>query len=275
MIDRSIAAMLISVGALTGCSMWEGDVDCASSDPCDKATGPRLTTSSPASPGTAAPRDLPAAGTLVLRWRMTGGFAGVGGPGTVPEFSLYGDGRAIARDGARLNEYRLTRDGVRRLTAEAEAAGLDRPRTIGPEDVADAMILEITLNGVRTRVVQPEGQTTPVTRFWKRLDPEGWPPAERRGPDGPYRPLTVAVIAGEATTGGEVRTWPFKRALGGGEPAAGGICSVLSGADGRKAEGMAASAEPGVRWRDHGRTYSVRFRPLLPDESTCADVARA
>ncbi|MFC5752019.1 hypothetical protein [Actinomadura rugatobispora] len=264
MIDRGVAAILIGAGALVACGGQERDQ------------------------GAAAPSARPdpgrAPGGPVLRWRMTGGFAGLGGPGSLPEFSLYGDGRAIAsaRTGSAaplpvLREYRLTAQALRRLLDEARAAGLDRPRTIGSGRVADAMILEISMGAARTRIEQPEGQPgLPAVRFWKRLDPQGWPRADQAAPPRHHRSARVAVLAGEspAAPGQDVSDWPLNRPLGRGEQAAGGLCSVVAGEDRDTAVKHVATAGTDHRWRSGGRVYSVRLRPMLPEERTCRDVAR-
>src|SRR4051812_1818442 len=75
---------------------------------------------------------------LVLRTTTSGGFAGFGGPGSIPDFSLYGDGRAIVRSPA-LTEYRLTPRALKRLVTAALDAGLATPRTVDDPKVADAM----------------------------------------------------------------------------------------------------------------------------------------
>ncbi|XVQ12896.1 hypothetical protein ACQP1W_10180 [Spirillospora sp. CA-255316] len=267
MIDRGVAAVLIGAGALVACGGQEQG----------QAAG---TPSARADPGRASG----GGGGLVLRWRMTGGIAGLGGPGSLPEFSLYGDGRAIAsqRTGASAplpvqREYRLTPRALRRLLDEARAAGLDRSRTIGSGRVADAMVLEITMGAARTRIEQPEGRPgLPAVRFWKRLEPQGWPQADQAAPPRHYRSASVAVLAGEspAAPGQDVSDWPLDRPLGRGEQAAGGLCAVVTGEDRDTAVKHVATARADHRWRSGGKVYSVRLRPLLPDERTCGDVAR-
>jgi hypothetical protein len=209
---------------------------------------------------------------------MTGGFAGVGGPGSFPEFSLYGDGRAVVsgKGGGQPMEYRLKPEALTRLMNEARAAGLDHSQTIGPENIADAMILQITMGDAKTRVVQPESQTVPITRFWKRLDPAGWTKEDQASPVRPYVPAKVALLAGQTGgTEGE-NTRPFTLApLGRGEQAAGGRCTVVSGDKAAEAIRLSRSAKPVTQWRNEGKVYSLRFRPMLPDEKTCADVAKS
>jgi hypothetical protein len=268
-----LATVLVSAGALAA----------ACGGGTDKAEQPAKTVSPtpPASTPAATPASDPGPrtpGRLLLRWRMTGGFAGVGGPGTLPEFSLYGDGRAVVtgKNGGPSMEYRLKPEAVTRLMNEARAAGLDHSQTIGPENIADAMILQITMGDARTRVVQPESQTSPVTRFWKRLDPVGWPAQDQASPARPYVPSKVALLAGQTGgTEGE-NTRPFTLVpLGRGEQAAGGICTVVSGPKAAEAIRLSRAAKPATQWRNEGKVYSLRFRPMLPDENTCADVAKS
>jgi hypothetical protein len=269
-IDRGVVAALIGSVALVACGGQEQGQN------RDRAPGGTRATT-PADPGRHAD------GGLVLRWRMTGGLVGFGNPGTLPDFSLYGDGRAIVKPEqgapwAAAREYRLTPGALRRLLDEARAAGLNRSRTIGSDQITDAMILEITLGKARTRVVQPESRpAAPAVRFWKRLDPQGWAPADQAVPVRPYRASRVAVLAGEspATGGQRVSDWPLSRPLGQGEQAAGGICGVVTGTDRDTVVKHVATAGPNHRWRSGGKVYSVRLRPLLPEERTCGDVAKS
>ncbi|MFC9972427.1 hypothetical protein ACFVH6_16225 [Spirillospora sp. NPDC127200] len=246
------------------------------------ATSAPVTGPAPTVPATAdtPSADTPSNGTkLVLRWRTTGGIAGLGGPGEIPEFSLYGDGRAIVRpqggpSPSALREYRLTPDALRRLLAEARAAGLERGRTLGPQDVADAMVLEYTMGSARTRIHQPESQKIPAVRFQKRLFPDGWAPSDQAAPARAYPVERIAVLSGEmASPGGQPKAWPLSP-LGKGEQAVGGLCTVFTGRDAKVAAGLARE-RPDGGWRSGGKVYSARFRPLLPDERTCQDVAKS
>jgi hypothetical protein len=256
------------------------------SDTGTTADAPSSPPSAPSPNGTATTG--PSSGAQpVLRWRRTGGIAGRGGPGDLPEFSLYGDGRAIfiPDGGGRVaTEYRLRPDALRRLLDGARAAGLDRSRTIAPGRlVMDAMNLEITMGAARTRVVMPEEHDGPVTRFHRRLDPTGWAAGDLAGPVRPYRAARVAVLAGRVGAdagsgdGPAVKAWPLAP-LDRGERVAGRLlCTVLSGRDAATAERLAASessGSSGTAWRSGAHLYFVRFRPLLPDETTCADIAR-
>ncbi|REE98811.1 hypothetical protein [Thermomonospora umbrina] len=253
-------AVLLTVTALTACGTNE--------DPAPR------TTALPTAPSVTAAPDA-----LLLRWRLTGGIAGVGGPGSLPDFSLYGDGRALApvrEDGVEvLREYRLTADALGRLLDGARAAGLDRNRTVSDPRVADAFTLAIRYGSARTRIQHPEGAADPAVRFWKRLSPEAWPAGDLAAPPRTYAPERLAVLTGEVVGGDrKARPWPL-RPLGGGERAAGGRCTVLQGADTRRALELGTSTPAGTAWRSDGTVYSVRWRPLLPDETSCRTMAES
>lgn len=263
MVNRRVAAAIAAAVALVACG----------------GQGPGRADSAAPGSGAVQGRD----DALMLRWRMTGGIAGLGGPGTVPDFSLYGDGRALVKRTSRsayvpLREHRLKPAALRRLLAEARAAGLDRSRTYGSQEpVADAMTLVITMGGATTRVVQPESQRGPAVGFWKKLDPRGWPDSDLAAPPRAYRPERVAVIAGRVrgANGQKITRWPVDRPLGGGERAAGGSCSVYTGARRDAAVKHVTTAGARHLWSSGDGMYSVRLRPMLPDERTCQDVARA
>ncbi|SFO65624.1 MULTISPECIES: hypothetical protein [Actinomadura] len=221
---------------------------------------------SPSSPGASSPaKDSPAGERLVLRRRQTGGIAGLGGPGSVPEFSLYSTGRAVVSSQGRLTEYRLKPDALRRLLDEARAAGLGRSHTVGSDRIADAIITVVGMGGATTRIIQPESQAGPEARFLKRLDPAGWPAADQAAEPRPYAPERTAVLAGPTTGGGTVKTWPLDP-LGKGAQVAGAICTLAP-------PKRIPATGPDIAWRSEGETYSVRLRPLLPGESSCRDLA--
>ncbi|MEU8347530.1 hypothetical protein AB0C74_38020 [Spirillospora sp. NPDC048832] len=221
--------------------------------------------SSPApSPSSSPAKDAPAGEKLVLRLRKVGGLAGIGGPGSVPDFSLYSTGRAVALSGGELTQYRLTPDALRRLLDEARAAGLGRSHTVGSDRIADAVVTVVTMDGATTRLIEAGTQAVPEARFLKRLDPAGWPASDQAAKAARYRPAKTAVLAGETAGTGTVQAWPLKP-LGDGVPVAGAVCTLAPSA-------KVPDAKPGTAWRSGGRTYSVRLRPLLPGESSCRDV---
>jgi hypothetical protein len=211
------------------------------------------------------------ADALVLRTMTTGGIAGLGAPGTMPDFSLYGDGRAIT-GGARPLEYHLTPQALHRLIADARMAGLATSRTADNPNVADAMYKTITfVTGGRartTKVIQGGGRAgDPAENFLPRLVPARWPRSDQSADPAPYRPSGVAVLAGAAPRAdGTAPRWPLKR-LTSGTHVGTRTCTVLTGADAAAAQRLAA--RPG-QWTDHGQVLRVTLRPLLPDERDCA-----
>ncbi|MFB9832118.1 hypothetical protein [Actinoallomurus acaciae] len=204
---------------------------------------------------------------LVLRTRTTGGIAGLGGPGTMPEFSLYGDGRAIT-GGAHPTEYHLTAQALRRLVSDASKAGLARARTVDDRNIADAtykVITFVTGGRPRTTKIIQEGRHAddPAARFLPRLVPSSWPRGDQSTDPRPYRPSRVAVLAATADES-DAPKWPFT-SLGTGTRVGGRTCTVLTGRDATAVQRLAGRPE----WRDHGQTFRVAVRPLLPDERDC------
>jgi hypothetical protein len=212
-----------------------------------------------------------AGGSLVLRTTTSGGIAGLGGPGSAPDFSLYADGRAVVRSGTRLTEYHLTPKALKRLVSAASDAGLATPRSTDARNIADAMYKNITfVTGGRartSRIIQAGGKADPASDFLKRLDPSTWPRTDLTAGPQPYHAARVAVLALPAAGSGP--SWPFKP-LTGGTHVGTRTCTVLDGADAAKAE-RAATSTP--QWTDHSRTFRVTVRPLLPDEPGCAALA--
>ncbi|WP_067455208.1 hypothetical protein [Actinomadura macra] len=251
---------LACTSTLTAC-----DGDSGVTKPPHSLASPTASASPPsAAPSTAPPAEkTPAGEHLVLRWRETGGIVGKGGPGTLPDFSLYSTGRAVVASAGDPVEYRLKPAALKRLLDEARAAGLGRPHTTGSGQIADAITLEFTFGRAHTKIIQPEEQSDPAVRFRDRLDPRTWPASDLAAPRKPYSPARVAVLAGEGG-GGTVKNWPLSP-LGKGEPAAGATCTLAPAA-------KVPDTNPDIAWRSEGKTYSVRLRPLLPGESTCRDV---
>lgn len=215
------------------------------------------------------------AGTLVLRMMTTGGIAGLGAPGTMPDFSLYDDGRAII-GGARPLEYHLTPQALRRLVAEARKAGLATPRTADNPNVSDAMYKTIIfVTGGRahtTKIIQGGGQAgDPAGAFLPRLVPASWPRSDQSAEPEPYRPSRVAVLAGAAPQADDgAPNWPLKPLTSDTRVGA-RTCTVLTGGDVAKVQRLVARRGP---WSDHGHVYRVTIRPLLPDERDCAALNR-
>lgn len=223
--------------------------------------------------GDSASPSLGTPDALVLRTTTTGGIAGLGAPGTMPDFSLYGDGRAIT-GGAHPTEYHLTVRALRRLVAEAGRAGLATSRTVDNRNVADATYKVITFvlggRARTTKIIQEGGPADdPAARFLPRLVPANWPRGDQSRAPVPYHPARVAVLAAAVPGGGAGAAWPL-RPLTGGTRVGARTCTVFTGGDVPRAERLAARPE----WRDHGQTFQVAVRPLLPDERDCTSLAR-
>ena len=87
-----------------------------------------------------------------------------------------------------------------------------------------------------------------------------------------YEPQALAVFVGpvqESTEGiePETRDWPLAGAL----PAGG--CVLVSGAELEPVLTAAQQANQLTRWRSAGALLGLTFRPLLPHERSCDDVA--
>ena len=96
-------------------------------------------------------------------------------------------------------------------------------------------------------------------------DPDG-APGVLAGSERRYEPASLAVLVRPSdTTDGDTHAWP----LG---DLAGTDCVVLTGADAATASAAARGTSDGDVWGSAGATYTVTFRPLLPDERTCADL---
>src|SRR5690606_5046288 len=121
------------------------------------ASAPSASTASP------SPSGEPEGERLVLRWRRTGGVAGVGGPGSVPGCPLCSSGRALPASEQRdspppakwLTGYRLRPAALRRLLDGARAAGFGRSHTVGSDQIADAFITVVSMGGATTRIIEP------------------------------------------------------------------------------------------------------------------------
>lgn len=241
----ALAGATLLAAACTSCSGRSDAVDHSAPGPGSPATGSEL----------------------VLRTRTTGGIAGFGGPGSLPDFSLYGDGQVIAGSRSPV-EYHLTPAAVRRLVAAASDAGLARRHDVTDPQMTDAIYKVITFvaggRAVTSKIVQPGGGTK-IATFLGRLDPARWPRTDLTAEPHPYRAERLAVLA-VPVAGGTGPAWPL-HPLATGTPVGTRTCSVLTGGDVARAERLAAQ---GDQWTDHGRAYRVTLRPLLPDETGCA-----
>jgi hypothetical protein len=236
---------------------------------------------------------------LVLRVEQTGGFVGPNARvGRLPQVSVYADGRVITQ-GPQVAIYPgpalpnvlvqqaspVTVDELVAKGKQLGAAGdLGRPR------VSDATTTTLTVDG-RTIQAYALNEAQPsdpaltaaqrearakLTAFIDQIsglsDAKGMPAAQ------PYRPTAVAVLStpwvkSELPTQPPAVAWPGP-ALPGQYLQAGAKlgCLTVTGADADKVLAAAEKANQQTPWTSASATWSVSFRPLLPDETGCADL---
>ena len=265
--------------------------------------------STPNEPGETVPSgasSTPAtADALVLRVERVGGLmAPEQTSGTLPLVSVYADGRLITQ-GPQIAIYpppalpnvqvqRLDRATVDELFAKADTAGIRPGVDLGRPMVADAPTTRITVaTGAGTRTLEVFGLTEAGP------DDPGLTPAQREArakvaafvqellgvatakgtPEGrPYRPASVAALASPYTPPSDGLPepprpvdWPGPRLPGTPRGATG--CVTASSADAAAVLEAATDATAITPWRSGGKMWTVRFRPLLPDETGCADLS--
>jgi hypothetical protein len=230
----------------------------------------------------------------VLRVVSQGGFAAESRqPAQLPRLSVYGDGRVIILGPTTLEfpgpalpnvqEFRLTREGLTRVVDDARDAGLldDPPPDYGDPGITDQATTTVTVrtNGTTRQVAVyalnlSDGVTAEQRENRQRLErliQRAGDPDSQRGDVVPgsqrrYEPAALAVLARPSdATGTDTHAWP----LG---DLAGTDCVVFTGGDVTTGVEAARSAREGDAWESAGATYSVVFRPLLPDERNCDEL---
>jgi hypothetical protein len=240
----------------------------------------------------------PSTGTdeVVVRVVTSGGFAAESRqPAELPQLSVFRDGRVITEGPTtlqypgpalpNLQEYRLTDEGRARINDEARDLGLldDPSPDFGDPGITDQPTTTVTVSvDGRTRRVNvyaldfDEGLTAEQRDNRRRLQQfigaAGHPHAVGvqvvPGSIRRFEPLALAVLVRPSdATEGTTRAWP----LG---DLAGADCAVFTGSDLAAVLDAARDAREGDPWSSGNATYRLTFRPLLPDERTCDDVAR-
>ena len=97
---------------------------------------------------------------------------------------------------------------------------------------------------------------------------------EEVGEEVPYRfdALAVVVAPGSADPSSEALPWPGPVLPGQDVEVGGASCTVVRGADLVPVLEAVSRARLQTPWTSGGRTYGLRFRPLLPDEDSCEDL---
>jgi hypothetical protein len=99
--------------------------------------------------------------------------------------------------------------------------------------------------------------------------------AAQVGPEQPYEPVAVAAVNELPYNPDEPapeRTWPGPALPGAELPVGELFCVEVSGPDLADVLAQAAPADGSTQWVWEGQRYIVRFRPLLPDEPSCAEL---
>jgi hypothetical protein len=241
---------------------------------------------------------------LVLRVENTGGFVSPSVTiGRLPLVSVYADGRVIS-DGPvidiypgpalpNLQEQRIDRRAVQDLVDRALAAGVAETSDLGSPPVADATSTRFTVVTASHTYVREayaltetraEGtgltarQQDARTKLSDLVSAVTEPTASDES--GPYRAATIAALAtpwSDPQDGLAQPDLPWPGPALPGEPAGGlpGLgCVTATGDQAQALLTAAASANAATPWlTPDGSRWSVTFRPLLPDESGCADLS--
>lgn len=204
-----------------------------------------------------------------------------------PDFVLYGNGRAIAREERdsgvmKLVEYRLTPERVSALFDEAAEAGLFE----GADYSLDTQVLDGGSLVIMLRTVEREhlakihlpnsenfGARGDAAAFAESLRPSQWESGDFSSPPAPYRPGRVAVTYEDATHlagDDEVpRAWPLPET----EPVQ-PRCVVLTGAAAERAQELGETVPRTTLWQHGDAEFRAWVRPLLPDEADCRATER-
>ncbi len=271
---RSLGAVpVVAVLVLTACAGGGGDA---------------------ATPSPTAP--LPSG--LVLQVEHTGGFTTPQELASrLPVVSVYGDGRVLTQGPQieiwpspawpNVQEHRVDEATVRDLVDRAVAAGVTETGDLGAPPLADATTTRFTLvtaEGTAVREVYalaetPDDSVTPEQADARgRLQDLVADLTGQTAPGEPYVPQSVAAVV-QPHPGGDPElpqpdaAWPGPELPG--TPLGVGLTCVS--ATGQQAADVLAAAESAnalTPWvTADGSRWSVAFRPVLPHETGCTDLA--
>jgi hypothetical protein len=235
---------------------------------------------------------------LVLQVALTGGFTTPEELTTrLPVVSVYGDGRVLT-EGPQIEIWpspalpnvqvqRVDEATVRELVDRAVAAGVTGTGDLGEPPLADAPTTRFTLvtaQGTTVREVYalaetPDDAVTPEQAAARgRLRDLAGSLGAVEGPSEAYVPQTVAAVV-QPHTGGDPElpqpdaAWPGPE-LPGTPLGAGLTCVSATGQQAADVLAAASSANVLTPWvTPDGARWSIAFRPVLPHESGCADLA--
>ncbi|GAA3750958.1 hypothetical protein GCM10022225_39150 [Plantactinospora mayteni] len=247
---------------------------------------------------------------VALRVEQVGGFVAPASRLTwVPTVTIYADGRVIT-EGPQLAIYpgpalpnlqqqRIAQEQVDGLVERARAAGVGTATDLGRPSVTDVPSTRFTVSsaagtdklevyalaeGAQNASGLTEAQRTARGELQKLLaaltDLAG-----TLGPDNveqpqPYQPEAVAAVAipwradDNGLTAPPEVAWPGSALPG--SPPSSGIdqgCVEVRGAEATALLATAAKANARTPWTSGGDRWQVGLRPLLPDETGCADLS--
>jgi hypothetical protein len=250
-----------------------------------------------------------APGDVLLRVAFEGGFVPVEWTYTsIPNFALYGDGTLVL-PGAQIEIYPapalpaissrgVEEAGIQLILKEALDAFATIPgdlNDLGFMHVADVPTTVITVSaggvdrtirayGLVEQLERPEGMPEEEYRARVRLQElvtklgtlETWLPEGSLGPETTYESSAARLFVGKyrkVDLPQDPSPWPLEGALAnfGDIPDDLGLyrCGVVEGSDWTTVREMASRANQLTPWTDAGTTFSILFRPLLPDENGC------
>ncbi|SNT65137.1 hypothetical protein SAMN05421812_12071 [Asanoa hainanensis] len=264
-----------------------------------------------ASPAPPAAASL-GADEVALRVTYTGGFVTPQSiPGRVPAVSVYGDGRVITEGPVaaiypgpalpNLQQARISEADVDALVDRAVAAGVGAGTDLGQPGVADASTTRFvvtTENGVK----QTDAYALGMADVGGLLSPsqaaarqkladllaalQDLPATLGTGAvreEGAYQPKSVAAIATPYVKPEQPLElqppvpvdWPGP-ALPGDKlnPNVDVGCVTATGDQAQAVLAAAGKANAATPWASGGEQWSLLLRPVLPDESDCADLAK-
>ena len=241
---------------------------------------------------------------VVLRVATEGGFVAPQAlVGRLPDFSLYGDGTVVTV-GAQPEIYpgpalpglldrRLTQDGVQSVLRAASRAGLFGPnRAYRSAPISDMPTTVFTLwagGGTHVVTVYDLGGTSPAISASERrarqmlqhlearlLDLPSWLPAGSYSGERPFVPASSVFVrpyAWDRRLSEPSERWPLPAPLKTfGRPSnelPGARCGTLRGRDAATVLDLARRANQLTPWLSGGRSFSLLFRPLMPDQEGC------
>jgi len=240
------------------------------------------------------------ANSLVIRVESFGGFVPAEqNVGRIPAVSVYGDGRLItlgptsmiypARSLPNIQQQMLTPEFVQNLVRQGQEAGVRNGADFGSPNIADAPSTRVTVGDQSVDVVAlsearptdprlSEAQRTARTKlaaYVKQI--KGLTAAEGVAEPVAYQPTAVAVLAHKYVTpqssdpAAKPQAWTGPALPGEMLNENIGIgCVAATGADKDKVLAAAADSTVITPWTSAGNQWSIKFRPLLPDEQGCA-----